>query len=118
MIDTIEEYVLLVAYTEPGTEDWPAVDIYAGEVIFDPDTGAFEGFEKGHWWESVVLDSGEAGVPAALDDIDIELTARGYTRTSSWHGPKVTRRGERYIANALARLEPLGDTTRTSTESK
>ncbi|WP_159850505.1 hypothetical protein [Nocardia sp. CY41] len=56
--------------------------------------GTFEGYERGQWWESVILDSGEAGVPAALDDIDTELTRRGYTRTSRWHGPKLTRRGQ------------------------
>jgi hypothetical protein len=105
-MNTIEEYVMLVAYTEPPAQEWPAVDIYGGEVIFAVD-GTFEGYEKGEWWESVVLDGGAAGVPAALDDIDTELTSRGYTRTSRWHGPKVTRRGERYVANALARIEPV-----------
>jgi hypothetical protein len=105
MIDTIEEYVLLIAYTDPpAAEEWPVVDVFAGEVIYDPDSGAFEGYERGEWWESVVLDD---GTPAALDDIDTALTSRGYTRTSRWHGPKVTRRGERYLANALARIEAV-----------
>ncbi|MBF6284486.1 hypothetical protein REK76_29315 (plasmid) [Nocardia farcinica] len=106
MIDTIEEYVMLVAYPTPPAQQWPAVDIFGGEVIFAVD-GTFEGYERGQWWESVVLDSGAAGVPAALDDIDTELTRRGYTRTSRWHGPKLTRRGERYIAGALARIEAV-----------
>ncbi|MEU2258541.1 hypothetical protein ABZ540_35850 [Nocardia xishanensis] len=106
MIDTIEEYVMLIAYPEPSAQEWPVVDIYGGEVIFAVD-GTFEGYERGLWWESVVLDDGVAGVPAALDDIDIALTSQGYTRTSRWHGPKVTRRGERYLANALARIEAV-----------
>jgi hypothetical protein len=105
VIDTITEHVLLVAYPDPpAAGDWPAVDIFAGEVLFAPD-GTFEGFTQGQWWESVVFDGGAAGTPAALDDIDGELARRGYTRTSGWHGPKVTRRGERYLADALARIE-------------
>ena len=107
MIDTIEEHVVLVAYTEPPGDEWPVVDIYAGEVIYAPD-GTFEGWERGQWWESEVLDSGTPGVPAALDDIDAALARRGYTRTGQWHGPKITRRGERYLANAQARIEPVG----------
>lgn len=119
MSETIEEFVMLVAYPEPTTPtEWPVVDIFGGEVIFDTD-GTCEGYERGEWWESVVLDDGPPGIPAALDDMEIELARRGYTRTSKWCGPKVTRRGERYMANALARLEPLGGTTETpSTESK
>jgi hypothetical protein len=112
-MNTVEEYVMLVAYPEPTkSTEWPVVDIFGGEVIFDTD-GTYEGYERGQWWESVVLDDGAVGVPAALDDIDTELTSRGYTRTSRWHGPKVTNRGERYMANALARLESVGDTIQT-----
>ena len=108
MIDAIEEYVMLVAYPEPtSTTDWPVVDIFGGEVVFDTD-GTYDGFERGEWWESVVLVDSPAGTPAALDEMETELARRGYTRTSKWCGPKVTRRGERYLANALARIEPVG----------
>jgi hypothetical protein len=91
------ENVVLVAY--PDDDHEPVVDIYGGEVIYDPDTGAFEGYERGEWWESLVLDAAD-GAPATLDDMDTVLAKHGYTRTDPWHGPKVTRRGERYIANA------------------
>ncbi|WP_280392807.1 hypothetical protein [Nocardia wallacei] len=99
------EYVVFIAYTEP-IEDTPVVDIFGGEVIYDPTDGSYEGIERGHWWESVPLATDDGG-PAALDDIDAELTRRGYTRTGPWHGPKVTRRGERYIADGFATLEHL-----------
>lgn len=108
MIETCEEFVVLVAYTDPpAPEKWPVVEIFAGEVVFAAD-GTFEGWERGHWWESVVLDNGDAGVPAALDDIDTELASKGYSRTGRWTGPQLTRRGERYLANAVAKIEPVG----------
>ncbi|MBB5918962.1 hypothetical protein BJY24_007895 [Nocardia transvalensis] len=103
------EYVVFVAYTDP-IEDTPVVDIFGGEVIYDPDDGSYEGYERGHWWESVPMAT-EDGVPAALDDIDTTLTRLGYERTGPWHGPKVTRRGERYVSDGTAHLESLGGPT-------
>ncbi|MFG3525075.1 hypothetical protein ACGF5S_32790 [Nocardia nova] len=101
MTEVIEETVIVMAY--PEDRDGPVVHIFGGEVLFTED-GEFIGWDPGDWWESLGLD-GES--PAALDDIDAELAARGYRRTSAWIGPVITRRGERYTANGIGRIEPV-----------
>ncbi|OBB48984.1 hypothetical protein [Nocardia sp. 852002-51244_SCH5132740] len=102
MTEVIEETVIVMAY--PEDRDGPVVHIFGGEVLFTED-GEFVGWDPGDWWESLGLDTGEA--PAALDDIDAELAAHGYRRTSNWIGPVITRRGERYTANGIGRIEPI-----------
>lgn len=98
----IEETVILMAY--PEDPDGPVVNIFGGEVLFTED-GQFCGWDAGDWWESFGPD--DVDPPAALDDLDAALAARGYRRSSAWTGPAITRRGERYTANAIARIEAI-----------
>lgn len=92
------ENVVLFAFPEPADRE-PTIEIYGGEVIYDPDTAAFEGWERGEWWETLVFNESD-GFPVALDHMDTVLAKHGYRRTGQWHGPKITRRGERYVADA------------------
>lgn len=99
------EPVVLVAYTEPPSE-CPVVEIFGSEVTFGP-TGTWQGYDRGEWWESVVL-ADTQGAPAALDDIDTTLAKYGYSRVGQWHGPQITRKGERYIAHAEIDFRSIG----------
>lgn len=100
MTEVIEETVIVMAY--PEGLDGAVVHIFGGEVLFTED-GEFLGWDPGDWWESLTLDEDQS--PAALDDIDTALTRHGYRRTSAWIGPVVTRRGERYTAGGIGRIE-------------
>ncbi|OBA58050.1 hypothetical protein A5780_21810 [Nocardia sp. 852002-20019_SCH5090214] len=101
MSEAIEETVIVMAY--PEGLDGAVVHVFGGEVLFS-ENGEFLGWDPGDWWESLTLD-GDG--PAALDDIDAVLTTHGYRRTSTWIGPVVTRRGERYTAGGIGRIEPV-----------
>lgn len=94
---TIEEAIVIIAH--PQDPEGPALHIHAGEVLFSED-GQFVGLDHGDRWEVI-------GYAPGVDNIDTTLTAHGFRRTTPWSGPLVTRRGERWTAGGVVRIEPV-----------